>query len=105
MLDNTFDRAVLARSIPALHDDQDLVIAFDEVTLQLDQFDLEFAQSFLVSFLRNRRRVSAGVWFFTFLAHSYLPISRSSDVSVFPANRNSNYQAPNPTRAPAADFS
>ena len=50
MLDNTFDRAVLARSIPALQDDQDLIVAFDEVALQLDQFYLEFAQSFLVGF-------------------------------------------------------
>src|SRR5450756_2531879 len=48
MLDNALDRAVLAGRIPALQDDQDLVIAFDEVPLQLDQFDLEFAQAVLV---------------------------------------------------------
>ena len=71
MLDNTLDRTVLARSIPALQNDQNLVIAFDEVTLQLDQFDLKFAQSFFVGLFRNRRRVLAGVWFVAFLAHSY----------------------------------
>ena len=70
MLDNTFDRTVLARRIPALQDDQDPVIAFDEVTLQLDQFDLKFAQSVFVGLSRNRR-VPAGVWFLYFLAHSY----------------------------------
>lgn len=41
MLDNALDRAVLARRIPALQDDQDLVVAFDEVPLQLDEVDLE----------------------------------------------------------------
>ena len=43
MLDNTLDRAVLAGGIPALQDDQNLVIALDEVPLQFDQFDLQFA--------------------------------------------------------------
>ena len=71
MLDDAFDRAVLARSIPALQDDQDLVIAFDEMALQLDQFDLEFAQALLVGFFRDRRRVAIGTLFFIFLVHSY----------------------------------
>ena len=36
MLDNALDRAIFAGRIPALQDDQNLVIAFDEVALQLD---------------------------------------------------------------------
>ena len=55
VLDNALDRAVLAGRIPALQDDQDLVIAFDEVPLQLDQFDLEFAQAVLVGSFSNPR--------------------------------------------------
>ena len=53
MLDNALDRAVLAGRIPSLQDDQDFVIAFDEMPLQPDKFDLELAQLVLVALLRR----------------------------------------------------
>lgn len=46
--DNPLDHAVLAGCIAALKDDQYLVIAFDEVPLQLDQLNLEQVQTLLV---------------------------------------------------------
>ncbi|MNZ96418.1 hypothetical protein D3C78_1156100 [compost metagenome] len=48
VLDDALDRAVLAGRVAALEDDQDLVVALDEVPLQLDQFDLQFVQGLLV---------------------------------------------------------
>ena len=54
MLDNAFDRAVLPRCVPTLQDDQNLVVALDEVPLQLDQFDLELVQGVLIDLFRDR---------------------------------------------------
>src|ERR1035437_252919 len=70
MLDNALDRAIFAGCIPTLQDDQYLVIAFDEVPLQLDQFDLELVEAVPVGLFRNRGCVLACVLFFDFLAHS-----------------------------------
>ena len=41
MLDNPFDCPVLAGCISPFQNNQDLVVAFDEVPLQLDEVDLE----------------------------------------------------------------
>lgn len=48
MLDDALDRAVLTGGVPAFEDDQDFVIAPNEMPLQLDQFDLELVQAVLV---------------------------------------------------------
>ena len=52
-------------------DDQDFVIAFYEVPLQLDQFDLKPAQAVLVVLFRVRGRVRARFLLFDFPAHGY----------------------------------
>jgi hypothetical protein len=68
-LDNAFDRTVLAGRISTFQNDQDLVIAFDEVVLQFDQFDLELVEAVLVGFFRNRESVPVRFSFAGFLAH------------------------------------
>jgi hypothetical protein len=52
MLDNALDCAIFSGRIPAFQDDQYLVIAFDEVSLQLDQFALELSQTVLIGLFR-----------------------------------------------------
>ena len=80
MLDNALDGAILAGSISALQDDQDFVIAFDEVTLQLDQFDLKFAQCVLVSAFRDRGRVPARCLLFVFFSSQLFTPFRPSEI-------------------------
>ncbi|MCP1750943.1 hypothetical protein M2226_001983 [Bradyrhizobium elkanii] len=41
MLDDTLDRAVLSGGIPALEDNQNPVAVFDDVSLDLDELDLQ----------------------------------------------------------------
>jgi hypothetical protein len=45
---DALDRAVLPGGVPAFEDDQDFVIAPNEMPLQLNQFDLELVQDVLV---------------------------------------------------------
>jgi len=69
VLDNALDRAVLAGRIPALQDDQYLVIAVDEMSLQLNQFALELVQVMLVVSFPNRGRVRPLFFLFYFFAY------------------------------------
>jgi hypothetical protein len=69
MLHNALDHTVLAGGVATFQDDQDLIIALDEMALQLDQFDLQLVQTILVRFLRDRGRVPARIIFVAFVAH------------------------------------
>ena len=48
ILDDAFDRAVFAGGVAAFDDHEDLVVARDDLFLQLDEFDLQALQRLLV---------------------------------------------------------
>ena len=49
MLDDALDRAIFSGGIPALEDNQDPVLVFDDVPLDLDELDLQVVQRGAIS--------------------------------------------------------
>lgn len=57
MLYDALDRAILSGGVSTFEDDQYLVITFDKVPLQLDQFDLEFAKGIFICLFSEIRGI------------------------------------------------
>jgi hypothetical protein len=54
MLDNALDRPVLAARIPTFEYDKDLVVMFDGMPLDFDEFNLEGAKRHLISLIMRQ---------------------------------------------------
>jgi hypothetical protein len=76
VLHDPFDDTVLARGIPALEKHEDLVVVRDEVSLQLDQLDLQLPQPFLVALFIHRL-----IRFFWLFVHRVTPRGSVRDLS------------------------
>ena len=71
MLDDAFNHAVFSCGISAFQDNQDLIVTLNEMTLQLDQLDLQLMKVILVLLFSNRNRVITCVLIVSIFAHDY----------------------------------